>query len=896
MSKSAIHSGVIKPIEDAFLSIGYERSLLKRNYAFTDFFAPKNPLRIIDLAVFAQDPTDYRSACFCVKFFPEPSRIEPPVSELRAFGAPHIFIVRNGTSEWWTNSEHRCFLQDQLGTDALPGFIQARKGNWKPEKMLRLKSGFPKPESQQIDFVDLGLLPALEREASVKIDSLIRRILHNAEREFRQEKLTFDASLVFNITFRLLTAKLLKDRGIQTDPVVDLSKPVASLRAASQYYGAPVGAYMESLPMELLKSVSKEIGHAFSLRNLSVDILTYVYENTFVSGKSRKSLGIHSTPSYVADYILSQMPIEDIPRTKWNVLDPMSGHGIFLIAAMRRMRSFLPSKWSSAQRHKFYVDRLHGIEIDPFSLDVARMCLMLADFPEANSWDLRQGDVFAGKTLESSVANASIIVGNPPFQNLKDNDREIPKPAYLLQKALPCMTDGSLIGMVLPRSFLDGTDYKNERAMFLSEFQILSLTSLPDRVFLHSDAETATIVARKDKSKAKVFTICREVKEHHRERFRTGYDLTWEDKVPQTYFTNQLNGRLNLPMLRKIWERLQSLPCLGDIAEVKIGVQYKPIEDPTRFHQMVRQEPFPKSRPGIYNVTDGFKAFAATDTLYMSTDRTFRRRKAWDLDWGSPKVVVPASRTSRGPWRYVAAIDKEGRIISRRFYAVWPKNEEIEVEFLAAILNSPVAQAFVYTHSAQRDIPARVYKSIPIPQGLELNGSIISSLVNRYVEYLSTDPDKAKATLLHIDVEVLKLYGLPVQLEQELLNVFWGDTRRRVPFRFTGYVPTDIPSPLVEELKTQLSPHVIQFCSQKSILTYLQRAIETIYDCFPSVKNLRVLPEQDPETDEEWLLIDVTLEGNVTEILDLYDEYTRRWVTLTPLSVRDNIRVTYNIC
>jgi len=89
--------------------------------------------------------------------------------------------------------------------------------------------------------------------------------------------------------------------------------------------------------------------------------------------------------------------------------------------------------------------------------------------------------------------------------------------------------------------------------------------------------------------------------------------------------------------------------------------------------------------------------------------RRFETSKAWDLPWDKPKVIVPASRMSRCPWRYAAAIDKSGRIVSRRFYGIWPKSEIFDVTTLAALLNSPIVEAFTYAHSFQKDIPKRVY-------------------------------------------------------------------------------------------------------------------------------------------------------------------------------------------
>ena len=56
--------------------------------------------------------------------------------------------------------------------------------------------------------------------------------------------------------------------------------------------------------------------------------------------------------------------------------------------------------------------------------------------------------------------------------------------------------------------------------------------------------------------------------------------------------------------------------------------------------------------------------------------------------------ISPASRMSSGPWRYAAAIDKSGRIVSRRFYGIWSKPEIFDVTTLAALLNSPIVEAF----------------------------------------------------------------------------------------------------------------------------------------------------------------------------------------------------------
>jgi hypothetical protein len=316
---------------------------------------------------------------------------------------------------------------------------------------------------------------------------------------------------------------------------------------------------------------------------------------------------------------------------------------------------------------------------------------------------------------------------------------------------------------------------------------------MPDRIFLHSDMETAIVVARKHHARMR-HVVYREVRDQDRRLFHLRHKVTWEDKVPQSYFVNSMNNRLIVPLLREIWEKLDHYRRLGPYVEIRKGVEYKLHIERSK---VVRPVPFQNSKAGIAKVTKGFSQFLAKDTVYLSMEKQYQRSEssnAWNLNWEKPKVVVPASRISRGPWRYAAAIDYEGRIINRSFYAVWPRSENLNVELLASLLNSPVAAAFSYAHSFQRTIPKRVYEDIPIPEVSSDSGQIIYSLVHNYVETLQEDNNTtASNILLQIDAEILKLYELPPRLERQLLDIFWG-CQRPVPFKFTGYVPLEIDS------------------------------------------------------------------------------------------------------
>ncbi len=789
---------VLANIEEAFVDIGYKRNLIKRDYQFADLFStgsPGVPLRTVGRAVFGQEPLDYRSACFGIQLA-EPGRpSELVVNELKAFGAPMIFIINNGVTERWTITEKEPHLQDKHKTDTLHNIIIKNQDAWNPRAIIRAKAGFAKPDPLQLDFVDIGLLPALEHEAAKKIDGLLSIVLHHVQEEFRKRKWTFGASessIIFRVVFSLLAAKLLKDRDVPGSANIDFSNYQTAVKAVSSHYGHSLLATVENLPSSTLDYISAEIGQSFSLKNISVDTLTYIYENTFVSDKTRKELGIHSTPAYIANYLLSQVPLEDLPRTQWQTLDPMCGHGILLIAAMRRMRDLLPQNFGGRQRHEFFTKNLRGIEIDPFSIEVARMCLMLADFPESNGWEIAQADAFTDKVIEDASKKSMILVANPPFEKIKINNKTLPKPLEFLKRALPNLPEGALIGLVLPRSFLDSTAYKKERELLLNNFEINAITALPDKIFLYSDAETAIVSGKKREPRKANCFVYTEVRDAQRDNFKARSGYTWREKIFQSYFKGTQERKLVVPLLKEVWDWLNSFSRIREAAIFRTGIRYKKDISETK---LVQTHKFPDSQKGIFNVTEGFHQYIANDTVYMSMKEQHMENAAYKYAWNLPKIVLPVGRMSRGPWRFAAAIDIEGRVVGRSFYAVWPRTGTLSVHTLAALLNSPVAQAFVYCHISDRNLLVKVYEAIPIPkiETLLQQDQTISSLVNRYLGELQSDKSKAYQTLLAIDAEILKLYHLPPKLERQLMDIFWGQ-KRDVPFEFKGYIPPEMTS------------------------------------------------------------------------------------------------------
>lgn len=247
--------------------------------------------------------------------------------------------------------------------------------------------------------------------------------------------------------------------------------------------------------------------------------------------------------------------------------------------------------------------------------------------------------------------------------------------------------------------------------------------------------------------------------------------------------------------LQEVWDTTASLPRLRRIADVHRGVEYKESLDSAR-QKYISSEPRLGFSPGL-DRADLIEQFAIRQVVYLNTSPEVFRTKAQEHPWERPKVIVNASRRSRGRWKLSAATDRDGLVCYQRLDGVWPKGD-YALDLLAAVLNGPVASAYVAVHEAERDVRVQTIEGIPIPSFSSAQMQSVARLVEEYRLirqrwlYGSIDPDVAgvscKQLLEQIDAEVLKAYDLPPRVERLLLDFFWHH-QRPVPFKFTGYIP-----------------------------------------------------------------------------------------------------------
>lgn len=93
-----------------------------------------------------------------------------------------------------------------------------------------------------------------------------------------------------------------------------------------------------------------------------------------------------------------------------------------------------------------------------------------------------------------------------------------------------------------------------------------------------------------------------------------------------------------------------------------------------------------------------------------------------------------------------------------------------------------------------------------------------------------------------------------------------------------------------------LFDEVSAFASAHALRAYLADTIPLIRRIFTNVSGLQIQYEHDSETEQEWLSLNVTMSGQIDEILEQYDSYVKQYNRLVPWPARSLMRLSYEIC
>ena len=804
---------VIDTIAEAVRRTGYREEAIVRDYAFADVLDPGGATRTVSLAAFTQTPPSYRSAALAAVHGGHGATLDW-VNAYRSLGAPLLFVTEHDqVSLWQMRADAPPSVRDRVPLSDVPLLFERHRDTWRPDAIHRAKAIGAVNQEYQLDFVDIGLMPAVEGEIHLKLDRLLTNTLEAASQVPNGE--LPDTRRLFRIVFRLLAAKVLQDRSHPSSRDWDAADLSSVLRAIESYYSLPM------IPGTSSRSVSPAFSAAWdclrkgiSFSNISSEDLAFFYENTLVTSETRGDFSTHSTPRQLAEYAVARLELHRHEPSDLRIYEPFAGAGTFLISALRHMRDLLPVDWTDQQRHAFLVEHLDGDEIDLFACEVGVLSLILADYPNHNGWHIRESDLFKDEILKSRMQTADVILCNPPFENFSEEERQrytiasryYSKPVAVLNAALDAHPRA--LAFVLPRPFILHRKFLAERQRIEKLYGDVELVALPDRIFAASTVESALLLARTPRPPAPAIISLRstDVADRDRTAFLTTGRTTSERHLERVV-DDSSSGELWLAPLQALWRYLNPVPRLSDYFTIHRGLEWESSQG-----DAWSSAPRPGYRRGLHNARKA-RQFKLQEPVFLDCRQERLRRRAIDLPWDQPKLVVNAARLSVTSWRIAAMLDRGGLLCSQQFFGLWPHTSLNDVQLLtfAAILNGPIANAFLATHSPIKGIRISAVKQIPVPPLLSPHvGELVIEYAEGVKESESTGPTRQRMVelLTLIDAAVLRAYDLPPRLERQLLDYF-RDTVRPVAHPWQHWDELN-PAPgltLAERVSGRFHPH-----------------------------------------------------------------------------------------
>lgn len=819
-------------------------NLKKCGYAAAQIAAPfKFDRTDIDVVAFAGKPWDNWSACLAAVNLEGDSKAS--AAKAQHLGATSVFVCGRQRIDWWGLGPNGPTTSKPIEWVEVDGFFGERKAELAPRAIYDAKLRRPGSNPVQMTFFDVGLMPAVEKNRGETLLRLVRSEIDGFHDELGDRIRTEqDWEHVYRAVFWLLTAKVLNNKNVPNFINVDLLNIENVFRRIGKHHGVT-----ESLPpfgvkgLRAMEQVAGRLSVCGSLADVSSESIAYLYEHALIDmavneGKTdpkakplsvRKRRGIHGTPSVLRDHMLSQLwpLIEDIKPSERNVLEPACGHAPFLTGIMRWLREW-DAKGEAVTTHGFLRDRLRGLDDYAFARELAKLNLTIADAAHKNSWTIDKGDMFAPGVLRRHVANAHILLSNPPYESFAkvgakrylDTNEPVTAETQgveMLKRTLPYLTAGSVFGVVMPVGVLHDKESKAVRKELLRDFDVSEISVFADNLFEHGDHEVAVLMGRKKKPRSSAVSLMyRRVREAGMEAFKERLAFSWEREVPQSRFTASDDADLRVPELDELWTYLAEGPTLGDYATVGQGMFHRgaaslnnawTIHDPPRKGDTI----------GFSNVPNDLMIYSLPKAVGINMAAAVIDRTVAGEPTGKSQVLLNYHPVARKPWRLKAVLDHNGHAFMSSFSAIRPNANGPSTEYLWAVMNSPVANAFAYSHLAKRNILVGTMRTMPVPARSAAHEAAVEQTARNYRQLaarvvpasgtgdglFSTDTQhtgssptstQVRDALLAMDAAVLRAYGLPVQLERQLLDLFNGAERKGVGCTFGDYFPAGFKS------------------------------------------------------------------------------------------------------
>ncbi|GAB4478308.1 MAG: TaqI-like C-terminal specificity domain-containing protein [Thermoflexibacter sp.] len=440
------------------------------------------------------------------------------------------------------------------------------------------------------------------------------------------------------------------------------------------------------------------------------------------------------------------------------VLDPACGSGAFLNQVLNffinehqkidEWASIVSqTKVSFDLTHQILENNIFGVDINFESVSITKLSLWLRiaqDKRKLNdlSENIKQGNSLIDdpsiderafdwkKEFPKAKEGFDLIVGNPPYVDIKTMPNDLAKQffklyetaenrinlyALFIERSLGLLKTNGILSFIVPNSLLVNSSYlKLRQKLYQGISQIIKL---PDNIFKDANVETIIFKYTHNQifatAQALVFPNNQKidkVAESEGIRYQTFNKKNWNGKflIFNIYANDQVQS-----IIRKCFENGESLEKYVDFS---LGItpydKYKGHSE-----QMIKSRSFHAEQ----QLDDTYKPLIAGENIIRflidNTVNEYIKYGDWlgakreERFFTEPRIIVRQILSGKPPRIYAGYTDKP-LYFTQIGFSILPKNEEIDLKFLLALINSKL-MSFVHKYKFT-DIEKEIFGKILI--------------------------------------------------------------------------------------------------------------------------------------------------------------------------------------
>lgn len=777
-------------IKNMLGTLGYSNEHFSENYSVQ--IDGTSAIRFDYVAFSDRYLKDVSTSCIAVQEVIDDNEETKYLDSAKYLATPIVIISKNRHVRVWNIAPQKITLLNDNEENIIHLYFEKNRFEFMSDNLIDAKMGY-----RQINIFEASGLIDFSRKATCKILSEeFEKGLIAAKKYLKKRKNINgqDLNNITSITMHVISALIINSKIKPDEKVPDLFELLTDLSQTYKDYFSDklMFKYGKGLLIEIYNDLNRSINY----QSVDHELLGYFYESTLLQLSEtkaetiRKEFGIYYTPRILSQEIVWSIPFESIPVDERYVLDGTCGSGSLLLSACKRLEELVSYEKTEIDRHNYLTRMIEGYDIDKFASEVARLALLLYSLPYGNKWNIHAGDLL--RINKSKIQVPFVILGNPPYEEVRGNSQKKQKAAAFLDKYLEWLHDDGFIGIILPESFLQNDSSVSQREKLLNEFDIIELWMLPGQIF-ENNCSTIVIIAQKkkveDEKLTKIKVLVRN-KESIRSYFKQRkWDFEFFVNI-QKRWKNEPKYKISVSPVEDILQKIiKGKKTIGDITQNVMGIMF-----PSNYNFSRMQ--FDGWIPYIANANN-FRKYVISPQMrdnvcffdyHMSEEeekkikkdyKGLRLRRDYESIYAaSNKILVKMSSTPGEINCINALVDEDGYYPSHSFFVLISEDKKVSNYVLCALINSKLINAYVRRECVKRTLTTNVVRSIPVPEFSDVQISKIEQCYMSIKEACtSEDKEKVEKIQKTIDDIIFEAFNLEQGEKEKIEKLFEVYTR-----------------------------------------------------------------------------------------------------------------------